>query len=120
MIWKDMPAFRKGEEMDLIFLLAVLFIIGCFIWRKKLGIFLHSRKQAPQELPLQQKESPEDTAYKILAYNARDYKDTKELESVMELRLEKCLVGLARQGVRYEVSFYSTGFVLVYLIRYWH
>ena len=106
--------------MDLIFLLAVLFITGCFIWRKKLGIFLHSRKQTPQELPLQQKESPEVVTYKVLAYNARDYKDTKELESMMELRLEQCLSGLSKQGVRYEVEFHATGFVMVYLVKYWY
>lgn len=104
--------------MDLIFLLAVLFIIGCFIWRKKLGIFFHSKKQAPQELPMRI-EVPEVVSYKILAYNSRDYKDTKDLENAMEVRLEKCLTGLARQGVRYDVEFYSTGFVLVYLVKFW-
>lgn len=105
--------------MDLIFLLAVLFILGCFIWRKKLGIFFHDRKRAVQELPVQQTGRPETVTYKVLAYNARDYKDTKDLENAMELRLEKCLMGLAKQGVRYEVAFYSTGFVLVYLVKYW-
>lgn len=58
--------------------------------------------------------------YKVLAYNARDYKDTRELENAMELRLEQCLAGLARQKVHYEVDFYAAGFVLVYLVKYWY
>lgn len=105
--------------MDLIFLLAILFIIGCFIWRKKLGIFFHSKKQMPQELPMKQDERPEVVTYKVLAYNARDYKDTKSLEDAMELRLEKCLTGLDRQGTRYEVEFHATGFIMVYLVKFW-
>lgn len=106
--------------MDLLFLLAVVFITGCFIWRKKLAVFFHDRKQPKQELPMKQEEHPEVVTYKVLAYNARDFKDTKELENMMELRLEKCLSGLARQGVRYEVEFHATGFVMVYLVKYWY
>lgn len=104
--------------MDLLFLVAVLFIIGCFIWRKKLAVFFHDKKQPKQELPMQAEEQPKVVAYKILAYNARDFKDTGELENMMELRLEKCLSGLAKQGVRYEVEFHATGFVMVYLVKY--
>lgn len=106
--------------MDLIFLLAVLFIIGCFIWRKKLAVFFHSKKQPQPELPMKQEERPEVVTYKVLAYNARDYKDTKELENMMELRLEQCLSGLAKQGVRYEVEFHATGFVMVQLVKFWY
>lgn len=106
--------------MDLLFLLAVLFIAGCFVFRKKLGIFFHGRKEAVQELPVQQEERPVVVTYKVLAYNAKDFKDTNELENMMELRLEKCLSGLARQGVKYEVEFHATGFVMVYLVKYWY
>lgn len=106
--------------MDLLFLAAVLFILGCFIWRKKLAVFFHDRKQAKEGLPLQRVERPEVVTYKVLAYNARDFKDTGELENMMELRLEKCLSGLSRQGVKYEVEFHATGFVMVYLIKYWY
>ncbi len=108
--------------MDLLFLLAVLFLIGCFIFRKKLGIFFHSKKQATQELPMVQErlERPTVVTHKILAFNSRDYKDTKELENMMELRLEQCLTGLSRQGSRYEVVLHSTGYVIIYLIRYWY
>lgn len=107
--------------MDYLFLLAVLFLIGCFIFRKRLGIYLHSRKKASQELPMtEERKRPVVVTYKVLAYNARDYKDTKELENSMELRLEQCLAGLSRQGSSYEVQFHATGFVLVYLIKYWY
>lgn len=106
--------------MDLIFLLAVLFIIGCFIWRKKLAVFFHTKKQPSKELPMQPEERPVVVTYKVLAYNARDYGNTKDLEDAMELRLEQCLAGLAKQRVTYDVSFYATGYVMVYLIKYWY
>lgn len=106
--------------MDLIFLLAVLFIIGCFIWRKKLAVFFHTKKQPSKELPMQPEERPVVVTYKVLAYNARDYGNTKDLENAMELRLEQCLAGLAKQRVTYDVSFYATGYVMVYLIKYWY
>lgn len=106
--------------MDLIFLLAVIFLIGCFIFRKKLGILFHNRKGMEKEIPMKQEECPRVVTYKVLAYNARDYGSTKDLESAMELRLEQCLAGLARQGVRYEVAFYATGYVLVYLVKFWY
>lgn len=107
--------------MDILFLLACMFLTGCFIFRKKLGIFLHSRKK-PQELPMKQ-EAPDCAkivTYKVLAFNSRDHKDTKELESMMELRLEQCLAGLTRQGSHYEVEFHSTGYVMVYLVKIWY
>lgn len=63
---------------------------------------------------------PEILSYKVLAFNARDHHDTKELENAMELRLEKCLAGLARQGSRFEVEFHATGYVLVYLVKIWY
>lgn len=107
--------------MDFLFSLAVLFLIGCFLFRKKLGIFFHSKKRV-QELPMAQEclERPTIATYKILAFNSRDYKDTKELENMMELRLEQCLAGISRQGSKYEVALHSTGYVIVYLIRYWY
>lgn len=106
--------------MDTLFLLACMFLIGCFIFRKKLGILLHSRKK-PQELPMQQEvlERPEIVTYKVLAFNAKDHHDTKEMENAMELRLEQCLAGLARQGSRFEVEFHANGFVVVYLVKIW-
>lgn len=106
--------------MDTLFLVACMFLIGCFLFRKKLGIFLRSMKK-PQELPMKQEalECPEVVTYKVLAFNARDHKDTKALEDSMEIRLEKCLTGLSRQGSRYEVEFHSTGFILVYLVKIW-
>lgn len=107
--------------MDVLFLIAVVFLIGCFIFRKRLGIYFHSRKGTPRELPMaQEEEKPVVMTYKVLAYNARDYKDTKELENAMELRLEQCLAGLTRQGNKYEVSFHATGFILVYLVKFWY
>lgn len=112
--------FPEGRGMDFIFLLAVLFIAGCFIWRKRLGGFLRGRKKALQDPPVQLEERPVVVAYKVLAYNARDYKDTGELENMMELRLEKCLAGLTRQGVKYEVGFHAAGYVMVYLVKYWY
>lgn len=65
-------------------------------------------------------ERPKIVTYKVLAYNARDYGSTKELENTMELRLEQCLAGLAKQGVSHEVNFYATGYVMVYLVKYWY
>lgn len=106
--------------MDLIFLLAVLFLIGCFIFRKKIGILFHNRKGMPQELPMKQEQRPMIVTYKVLAYNARDFSNTKDLENAMELRLEQCLAGLSKQGVSYEVAFYATGYVMVYLVKYWY
>lgn len=106
--------------MDTLFLLACMFLIGCFLFRKKLGILLHSRKK-PQELPMKQEalERPEIVTYKVLAFNARDHKDTKAFEDAIELRLEKCMTGLSRQGSRYEVEFYAIGYVLVCLVKIW-
>lgn len=106
--------------MDLIFLLALMFLTGCFIFRKRLWQFFHSRKKI-DELPVQERvERPTIVTHKILAFNSRDYKDTKELENMMELRLEQCLAGLSRQGSEYEVKLHSTGYVIIYLIKYWY
>lgn len=69
---------------------------------------------------MKQEERPTIVTYKVLAYNARDFGSTKELEEAMEMRLEKCLTGLAKQGVRHEVAFYATGYVMVYLVKYWY
>lgn len=103
--------------MDYIFLLSVLFFLFCFLFRKRLAekLALHPRKKQ-QELPEPLK--AETAAYKILAFNAKDFGSTKELENMMELRLEQCLAGLSKQGRRADVEFHSTGFVLVYLVRY--
>lgn len=73
-----------------------------------------------QELPMKQEERPKIETYKVLAYNARDYSSTRDLENAMELRLEQCLAGLAKQGVSSEVKFYATGYVMVYLVKCWY
>lgn len=65
-------------------------------------------------------ERPQIVTYKVLAYNARDFGSTKDLENAMELRLEQCLAGLSKQGVSYEVDFHATGYVMVYLVKYWY
>lgn len=107
--------------MDTLFVLSCMFLVGCFIFRKKLGMLLHGRKRV-QELPMGE-DVPgkgKTETYKVLVFNARDYKDTKELENAMELRLEQCLAGLARQGSRYEVSFHGAGYEMVYLVKYWY
>ena len=107
--------------MDTLFLLACMFLIGCFIFRKKLGILLHSRKKT-QELPMKQEvlERPKIVTYKVMAYNARDFGSTKDMENAMELRLEQCLTGLSKQGVNYEVDFYARGYVMVFFVKYWY
>lgn len=62
--------------------------------------------------------SGQAVCYRVLAYNAKDYPSTKDLENEMELRLERCISGLAKQGHYADVKVYSGGFVIVYLIRY--
>lgn len=107
--------------MDTLFILALVFLGGCFIFRKKLGIFLTDRRERKRDasaVPLLPAADRTTTAYKVLAYNAKDYDSTKDLENMMELRLEQCLAGLAKQGHKGEVEFHSTGFVLVYLVKY--
>lgn len=69
---------------------------------------------------MKQEERPKIVTYKVLAYNARDFSNTKDLENAMELRLEQCLAGLAKQGVSYEVIFHATGYVMIYLVKYWY
>lgn len=103
--------------MDLLFILSLVFLLFCFIFRKKLveRLAVHHRKDR-NVLPEHPRE--ETVVYKILAYNAKDFSSTKELEDMMELRLEQCLAGLSRQGHHAEVEFHSTGFVLVYLVKY--
>lgn len=106
--------------MDALFMAALLFTGACFLFRRRLGTALHAaRKAGPKSaLPLSEgRQAPEPPIYRILAFNARDYGSAKELEDAMELRLEKCLAGIARQGKGCEVEFHSTGFVLAFLIR---
>ncbi len=103
--------------MDYLFLLSVVFLLFCFIFRKRIAekFAVRSRKK---EAELPEAVKPETAVYKVLAFNAKDFGSTKELENMMELRLEQCLAGLSRQGRRAEVEFHSTGFVLVYLVKY--
>ncbi len=105
--------------METLFILALLFTGICFVFRKKLGIFMTDKKSRREkntgimELP-----NRETSAYKILAFNAKDYGTTKELENMMELRLEQCLAGLSRQSRNISVELHAEGFVLVYLVKY--
>lgn len=106
--------------MDVIFVFAIIFLAGCFVFRKKLAVLFTKKHPEDSNLPVTSDTlHPVVVTYKVLAYNARDFVTTKDLENTMELRLEQALAGLARQGVKYEVEFHSTGFVLVYLIKYW-
>lgn len=63
-------------------------------------------------------DSGQAVCYRIFAYNAKDYPSTKDLENAMELRLEQCVAGLAKQGHKAEVNIYSGGFVIICLVRY--
>ncbi len=107
--------------MDTLFILALVFLIGCFIFRKKLSVFMTTRREKKRGTPDTLQLPAADRGicvYKILAFNAKDYSSTEDLENMMETRLERCLAGLAKQGHRAEVEFHSTGFVLVYLVKY--
>ena len=107
--------------MDTLFILALVFLIGCFIFRKKLSVFMtdrRERKRNASSLPMIPAADQETTAYIVLAFNAKDYDSTKDLENMMELRLEKCLSGLAKQGHKSQVELHATGFVIVYLVKY--
>lgn len=111
--------------MDIVFIIALLFLLGCIVFRKKLTELFADRKEqkkrtADNSAFTAYPEKSKITDYTILAFNARDYATTKDLEDMMETRLQRCLAGLAKEGVEADVEFYSTGFVLVYLIRYTH
>lgn len=108
---------ERETAMDMLFILSLIFLLFCFIFRKRLAERLAVRHRKDQNV-LPEHPRAETAAYKILAYNAKDFSDTKELEDMMELRLEQCLAGLSRQGHSAEVEFHSTGFVLVFLVRY--
>lgn len=105
--------------MEALFILALLFIVICFVARRKLGIFMTDKSSRKGKnsgaMELLQKET---AAYKILAFNAKDYDTTKDLENMMELRLEQCLAGLSRQSHDVNVELHAEGFVLVYLVKY--
>lgn len=109
--------------MDILFVTAVMFLLACFIFRKKLAELFMEHKSHKKELLTAPAlpayaDKAETVVYKVLAFNARDYQTTKDLENMMELRLEQCITGLARQGHAAEVEFHATGFVLVYLVKY--
>ena len=106
--------------MDIVFIIALLFLLTCLLCRKKIAELFSKRDVGVSALPIDAEQlHPAVITYKVLAYNARDFQTTKDLENMMELRLEQALTGLAKQGAKYEVEFHSTGFVLVYLIKYW-
>lgn len=107
--------------MDILFIFALLFLGGCFLFRKRLGIFLSDRrdsKRNPQELSVLPTHDSGKTVYKILAFNVNDLSGTKDLEDMVELRLERCLTGLSKQGYEAEVSLHVDGGILLFLIHY--
>lgn len=107
--------------MDTLFILGLVFLIFCFVFRKKLAVFLTDHRGRNKSVPgqaLLPAEEIQNWAYCVLAYNAKDYDSTKDLENMMETRLERCLTGLVKQGYKTEVELHSTGFVIVYLVKY--
>ncbi len=105
--------------MEALFVLALLFTGICFVFRKKLGIYMNDRKNRKEKTPgFTGMPEREISSYKILAFNAKDYATTKDLENMMELRLEQCLAGLSRQSRNISVELHAEGFVLVYLVKY--
>lgn len=107
--------------MDTLFILGLVFLIFCFIFRKRLTVFLTDHRDRNKNAPAHALIPAQETqpwAYSVLAYNAKDYDSTKDLENMMETRLERCLTGLLKQGYETEVELHSTGFVIVYLVKY--
>lgn len=104
--------------MHTLFILSLIIIIIFYFNRKKIAILFAKNKH---EVADEFEENAYKTAsYCVLAYNAKDFDSTKDLENAMETRLERCITGLAKQGHKAEVEFHSTGFVLVYLVKYWY
>lgn len=105
--------------MNTLFIIAMLFLISCFVFRKKLITLLH--KDPVQKTPeIESTKTGKAFCYKILAFNAKDYETTKQLEDTMELRLTKCIDGMSRRGEEPEVSFFANGFVSIFLIKYYY
>lgn len=104
--------------MKTLFILSLFVVIVCYFNRKKLAVKLSKRKN--ESTPVVEDITDKTASYCVLAYNAKDFNSTKDLENAMETRLERCITGLAKQGHKAEVEFHSTGFVLVYLVKYWY
>lgn len=104
--------------MHTLFILSLFVLFICYLSRRKLAVLFTKGKNKHDVPPAIPDKADKTVSYRILAYNAKDYESTKELENMMELRLEQCLAGLAKQGHSAEVEFHSTGFVLVYLVKF--
>lgn len=104
--------------MHTLFILSLIVIIVFYFNRKKLAILFTKNKH--EAAVVVEENSDKTASYCVLAYNAKDFDSTKDLENSMETRLERCITGLAKQGYKTEVEFHSTGFVLVYLVKYWY
>lgn len=107
--------------MDTLFILALLFLIGCFIFRKRLAVIFTGHKDKKGKisaLPEMPVKDTKNLACKILLFRAGDYDSAKDMENVMDVRLEQCLSGLARQGIMPEVQLYADGLIFIYLVRY--
>ncbi|MCM1264337.1 MAG: hypothetical protein NC313_16625 [Butyrivibrio sp.] len=108
--------------MNTLFIISLIVIFIIYLNRRKISVLMtkdrtgRSGNQTGQKEP--ENESCKSTFYKILAYNAKDFETTKDLEDAMDLRLERCISGLAKQGHHAEVEVYSGGFVIVYLVKY--
>lgn len=104
--------------MHTLFILSLIVIIIFYFNRKKLVVLFTKNKH--EAATVIEDNSYKTASYCVLAYNAKDFESTKDLENAMEIRLERCITGLAKQGHKAEVEFHSTGFVLVYLVKYWY
>ena len=104
--------------MHTLFILSLIVIIIFYFNRKKLAVLFAKNRHETETIV---EENADKTAsYCILAYNAKDFASTKDLENAMVTRLERCITGLTKQGHKAEVEFHSTGFVLVYIVKYWY
>lgn len=107
--------------MDTLFILGLVFLIFCFVFRKRLAVFLTDHRDRNKNVPAHELIPAQETqpwAYRVLAFNPKDYDSTKDLENMMETRLERFLTGLEKQGYKTEVELHATGYVIVYLVKY--
>lgn len=98
---------------------SLFFLTLCFIFRKKLAVLLAGRGEGnAQRHELPAAGSAEAVVCRVFAFNAEDYGSTGEFENHMELRLEQCLAGLARQGHKADVELHASGRAVVCLVKY--
>lgn len=107
--------------MDTLFILAVVFLIGCFIFRKRLAEMLSERKEKKGNaaaLPVSLPEDKRTSDCKVMVFHAEDYENAKDMENAMESRLDTCIAGLIRRGYEPEVELHLNNWGCVYLIKY--